>query len=96
MKIRMIEGFYGLDQMGSDSDYYLAPVSYPMKETMEDPDSPDGATLELDITCDAELQAWADVKFTEHNVWEMEVPGGAVVKEDLSYPDAANEASAGL
>ena len=76
----MIEGFYGLDQMGSDSDYYLSPVAFPMTETIPDPTS-DG-DVEVHITNTAELEAWADVFFVEHNIFEMEDPPAAVVKEN--------------
>lgn len=87
----MIEGFYGVDLMGSDSDYYLAPIDFPMTETVPDPDSHED--LAVDITNEQELQAWADVNFAEHNIFEMEVPAEAVVKEDLPYPEAAGEAA---
>lgn len=89
----MLEGFYGIEQMGSDSDYFLSPVSYPMTETMPDPSEASDGELEVDISNDLELEAWASAKFVEHNIFEMEIPAGAVVKEDLPYPEAAGEAA---
>ena len=91
MKIKMLEGFYCVEEMGSDSDYFLQPVCYPMTETMPDPES--DKVLAVPIANDQELNAWASQKFVEYSVFEMEVPPGAVVKEDLPYPDAANEAA---
>lgn len=93
MKVRMIEGFYGVDQMGSDSDYYLSPLAYPMTETMPNPDPLADEDVEVDITNDAGLEAWANVTFAEHTIFEMDVPSGSVVKEDLPEVQAADEAA---
>ena len=70
----MLQGFYGREEMGSDSDYFLAPVSFPMHETLEDPDSWGAPDVDVVITNEEELEAWASEKFVEHEVWDMEVP----------------------
>lgn len=80
MKIRLIEGFYGLEEMGSDSDYYLAPVSFPMHETVLDHYSYD--EKEVIITNEAELREWAEEAFVEYTIWNMDVPRAAIVEED--------------
>lgn len=75
-KVRMSEGFYGREEMGSDSDYYLAPVVYPMREMLED--SLSQGEEEVVINNDRELEEWAEQKFVDHTLWWMDVPHGAV------------------
>ncbi len=91
MKVRMLEGFYGREEMGSDSDYYLAPVSFPMRETLPDPSSPLAPDVGVTITNEEELEAWASEKFVEHNVWDMEVPDPLVHVVMLDRTGAAVE-----
>lgn len=76
MKVRMFEGFYDVAEKGSDSDYYLAPVAFPMREQAPPPYE------EVLITNEQELREWADVAFVDYNIWTMEVPAGAIVEEE--------------
>lgn len=74
MKVRVLHGFYGRQAKWSNSDYYLAPVSFPMHETLENPDPSLDAPISVTITNDEELEGWAYEKFVEHNVLDVEVP----------------------
>ncbi len=91
MKVRMLQGFYGREAMGSDSDYYLAPVSFPMHETLPHPESLDGTGVDVTITNEEELEAWASEKFVEHEVWDMEVPDPLVHVVILDNTGRASE-----
>lgn len=83
-KVRMIEGFYGIDEMGSASDYFLEPVVFPQTKLSFDYDSDDDGfgEQEVTITKEDELREWAAREFAEYRIWTMEVPEGAIVKED--------------
>lgn len=80
MKVRMIEGFYG--NPGNESDYYLAPVAYPMQETLEHP--LDQGEDDVTITNEFELKEWAEEKFMSYDIWDMEIPPEAIVTDGQS------------
>lgn len=77
MKIRMIEGFY--EQPGDETDYYLAPVAFPMQvEYLDDDPNYPG---KMDLHDEDALRGWAERRFLSYEVWDMEVPQGALVEE---------------
>lgn len=83
MKVRMLIGETGdYESHVPAASAWLEPVAYPMDVTYcgDDIDHPDTVT----ITNDAELETWADSYFGESmwEIWNMNVPEGAIVEED--------------
>ena len=90
-KIRMFYG--GYEDPEGPSDYYLAPVVFPMY--VDDPR--DAAEIhesagigEFDVETGAriirgedELEEWANFRFGHYDVWDMEVPRAAVKDDEL-------------
>ena len=83
MKIRMLEGHYGREEMGSDADYFLEPVSFPMQQTL--PHYLDQGEEEVEISDEEELRRWAEEVFVEYEIWDMEVPLAACRDTDIAY-----------
>lgn len=83
MKIRMIEGHYGREEMGKDSDYFLEPVAFPMEQTI--PNFTDQGEQTVDITTEEELADWAKEIFTDFEIWNMDVSLSACIDPELSY-----------
>jgi hypothetical protein len=79
----MIEGHYGREEMGSDSDYFLESVSFPMKRTI--PHTLDSGEDEVVIHNEEELKQWAEEVFVAHMIWDMEVPFAACRDEAIAY-----------
>ena len=83
MKIRMLEGHYGREEMGDDADYFLEPVSFPMQQTL--PHYLDGGEEGVEISNEAELRQWVDEVFVDYEIWDMEVPLAACSDQDIAH-----------
>ncbi len=69
---------YDYDDSRPVPQAYLNAVSFPMTET-DYGDSPDEGDAEITITNEEELRAWAESAFASYEIWDMEVPEGAIV-----------------
>ncbi len=88
MKVRMIIGEHEEhDSSMPVPQAYLAVVRFPFEEVpVYDPETKDDWCDEdddsvLTLHNEAELEKWATLYFVSHEIWDMEIPEGAIVKD---------------
>lgn len=79
MKVRMILGEYE-DQEPDSLDIFLEPVCFPMEVAPVDERQIPKDGEYVTLTTEEELHQWASTRFAAYNIWDMEVPEGAILR----------------
>jgi hypothetical protein len=72
----------GYDDPEPGLDFFLEPVAFPMDVFNPRHGEEEGQPKRLVLRDRAQLEAWAREAFHDYDLWEMEVPEGAMVRKE--------------